>query len=169
MSAGNLLVGALAQAVFVPLARFYAEGRRRAFTTLLLKLLGIGTVLGLGGIFFAWIAGPKLLTIIYRPEYATESRLLVWFMVLAWLGYLGQFMGGAMTSARLFVHQIPLFAMGVLTIAAGSYWLVPRMGLEGAIIAAMAGIVLQLLLSIAVLAYGLMNPLQLRREATTLA
>ncbi len=169
MSAGNLLVGALAQAVFVPLARFYAEGRRRAFTTLLLKLLGIGTVLGLGGIFFAWIAGPKLLTIIYRPEYATESRLLVWFMVLAWLGYLGQFMGGAMTSARLFVHQIPLFAMGVLTIAAGSYWLVPRMGLEGAIIAAMAGIVLQLLLSIAVLAYGLMNVPQLRREATTLA
>lgn len=169
MSAGNLLVSALAQAVFVPLARFYAEGRRRAFTTLLLKLLGIGTVLGLGGIFFAWIAGAKLLTIIYRPEYATESRLLVWFMVLAWMGYLSQFMGGAMTSARLFVHQIPLFAMGVLVIAAGSYWLVPRMGLEGAIIAAMAGILLQLLLSIAVLAYGLMNPLKLRREATTLA
>ena len=169
MSAGNLLVGALAQAVFVPLARFYAEGRRRAFTTLVLKLLGIGTVLGLGGIFFAWIAGPKLLTIIYRPEYATESRLLVWFMVLAWLGYLGQFMGGAMTSARLFVHQIPLFAIGVLTIAAGCYWLVPRMGLQGAIIAAMAGILLQLFLSVAVLAYGLMNPLQLRREATSLA
>jgi O-antigen/teichoic acid export membrane protein len=169
MSAGNLLVSALAQAVFVPLARFYAQGRRRAFTMLLLKLLGIGTVLGLGGIFVAWIAGAKLLAIIYRPEYATESRLLVWFMVLAWMGYLSQFMGGAMTSARLFVHQIPLFAMGVLTISAGSYWLIPRMGLQGAIIATMAGILLQLLASIAVLAYGLMNVPQLRREATTLA
>jgi len=169
MSAGNLLVSALAQAVFVPLARFYAQGRRRAFTMLLLKLLGIGTVLGLGGIFVAWIAGAKLLAIIYRPEYATESRLLVWFMVLAWMGYLSQFMGGAMTSARLFVHQIPLFAMGVLTISAGSYWLIPRMGLQGAIIATMAGILLQLLASIAVLAYGLMNVSQLRREATTLA
>jgi O-antigen/teichoic acid export membrane protein len=169
MSAGNLLVSALAQAVFVPLARFYAEGRRRAFTMLLLKLLGIGTVLGLGGIFVAWIAGAKLLAIIYRPEYATESRLLVWFMVLAWMGYLGQFLGGAMTSARLFVHQIPLFAMGVLTISAGSYWLVPRMGLQGAIIATMAGILLQVLASIAVLSYGLMNVRQLRREATTLA
>jgi O-antigen/teichoic acid export membrane protein len=169
MSAGNLLVSALAQAVFVPLARFYAEGRRRAFTMLLLKLLGIGTILGLGGIFVAWIAGAKLLAIIYRPEYATESRLLVWFMVLAWMGYLSQFLGGAMTSARLFVHQIPLFAMGVLTISAGSYWLVPRMGLQGAIIATMAGVLLQLLASIAVLSYGLMNVPQLRREATTLA
>jgi O-antigen/teichoic acid export membrane protein len=169
MSAGNLVVSALAQAVFVPLARFYAEGRRRAFTMLVLKLLGIGTVLGLGGIFVAWIAGAKLLAIIYRPEYATESRLLVWFMVLAWMGYLSQFLGGAMTSARLFVHQIPLFAMGVLTISAGSYWLVPRMGLQGAIIATMAGVLLQLLASIAVLSYGLMNAPQLRREATTLA
>ena len=33
------------------------------------------------------------MTFIYRPEYATESHLLVWIMVVAWIGYLGQFMG----------------------------------------------------------------------------
>ena len=169
MSAGNLLVGALAQAVFVRLARLYAEGRRRAFIFLLLKLLGIGTLLGGGGIIVAWIAGAKLLAIIYRPEYAAESTLLVWFMVVAWIGYLGQFLGYAMTSARLFVHQIPLFALGVLTITAGSYWLVPRMGLQGAIIASIAGIMIQLLASAAVLGYGLINLPELRKEATSLA
>src|SRR4029077_5289998 len=169
MSAGNLLVSALAQAVFVPLARFYAQGRRRAVTMLLLKLLGIGTVLGLGGIFVAWIAGARLLAIIYRPEYATESRLLVWFMVVAWIGYLGQFLGGAMTSARLFVHQIPLFALGVSIITLGSYWLVPRMGLQGAIVASMAGVLVQLLASVAVLGYGLIHLPEVRREATSLA
>jgi O-antigen/teichoic acid export membrane protein len=169
MSAGNLLVGALAQSVFVRLARLYAEGRRRAFTLLLLKLLGIGTVLGMGGILVAWVAGAKLLAIIYRPEYATESRLLVWFMVVAWVGYLGQFMGYAMTSARLFVHQIPLFAMGVVIIAAGSYWLVPRTGLQGAILASMAGVLAQLFASAAVLGYGLMNLPGVRKEATNLA
>lgn len=169
MSAGNLLVGALAQAVFVRLARFYAEGRRQAFISLLLKLLGIGTILGAGGILVAWIAGAKLLAIIYRPEYAAESRLLVWFMVVAWIGYMGQFMGYAMTSARLFVHQIPLFALGVLIITVGSYWLVPRMGLQGAIVATMAGVLAQLLASAAVLGYGLINLPELRKEATTLA
>jgi O-antigen/teichoic acid export membrane protein len=169
MSAGNLLVSALAQAVFVRLAKLYAEGRRRAFALLLLKLLGIGTVLGVGGILVAWIAGAKLLAIIYRPEYAAESRLLVWFMVVAWVGYLGQFVGCAMTSARLFVHQIPLFAVGVLTITAGSYWLVPRMGLQGAIVASMAGVMVQLLAGAAVLAYGLINLPELGKEATSLA
>jgi O-antigen/teichoic acid export membrane protein len=166
MSAGNLLVTALAQAVFVPLARYYAEGRRRAFTFLLLKLMGIGTVLGAGGILVAWIAGPKLLVLIYRPEYAAESRLLVWFMVVAWIGYLGQFMGGAMTSARLFTQQIPLFALGVLSITVGSYLLVPRMGLQGAIIASIVGLTIQLVASAALLAYSLAN---LREEAIGLA
>jgi O-antigen/teichoic acid export membrane protein len=169
MSAGNLLVSALAQAVFVRLARFYAEGRRRAFTFLLLKLVAIGSVLGVGGILVAWIAGPKLLAMLYRPEYAAESRLLVWFMVVAWMGYLAQFLGTAMTSARLFVHQIPLFALGVLAITVGSYWLVPRMGLQGAIVASMAGILVQLLASVAVLAYGLIRIPAARKEATTLA
>jgi O-antigen/teichoic acid export membrane protein len=169
MSAGNLFVGALAQAVFVRLAKLYAEGRRRAFASLMLKLLCIGTVLGAGGIFVAWIAGAKLLAIIYRPEYATESRLLVWFMLVAWIGYLGQFMGYAMTSARLFVHQIPLFALGVLVIMAGSYWLVPRMGLEGAILATLAGVLIQLLASVGVLAHGLIKIPEIRREAATLA
>ena len=169
MSAGNLLSGALAQAVFVPLARSFAEGRRRAFAMLLLKLFGIGSVMGLGGILVAWLAGAKLLAIIYRPEYAMESRLLVWFMVLAWMGYLGQFVGGAMTSARIFVPQIPLFASGVLIIAAGSYWLVPQMGLRGAIIATMAGILFQLLASMAVLAFSLRTPQQRSTEATTFA
>jgi O-antigen/teichoic acid export membrane protein len=169
MSAGNLLVGALAQAVFVPLARFYAQGRRRAFTFLLLKLLGIGTVLGVGGIVVAWVAGAKLLALIYRPEYAAESRLLVWFMVVAWIGYLGQFLGCGMTSARLFVHQIPLFAVGLSIIGLGSYWLVPRMGLEGAIVASMAGVLFQLLASAAVLGYGLIQLPEMRKEATSLA
>jgi O-antigen/teichoic acid export membrane protein len=169
MSAGNLLVNALAQAVFVRLARLYAEGRRRAFVFLILKLLAIGTVLGVGGILVAWIAGARLLAIIYRPEYATESRLLVWFMVVAWIGYLGQFLGGAMTSARLFVHQIPLFALGVSIITLGSYWLVPRMGLQGAIVASMAGVLVQLLASVAVLGYGLIHLPKVRREATSLA
>jgi O-antigen/teichoic acid export membrane protein len=169
MSAGNLLVSALAQAVFVRLARLYAEGRRRAFAFVLLKLLAVGTVLGMGGIVVAWIAGARLLAIIYRPEYAAEAHLLVWFMVVAWVGYVGQFLGCGMTSARLFVHQIPLFAVGLSIIALGSYWLVPRMGLQGAIIASMAGVIVQLMASAGVLAYGLVNLPELRKEASSLA
>ena len=169
MSAGNLFVGALAQAVFVRLARFYAQGQRRAFAFLLLKLIAIGTALGAGGMLVAWLEGARLMTFIYRPEYAAESHLLVWIMAVAWIGFLGQFTGYAMTSARLFVHQIPLFALGVLVITAGSYWLVPLMGLQGAILASLAGVLIQLLASVGVLAHGLIKIPEIRSEAATLA
>jgi hypothetical protein len=71
-----------------------------------------------------------------------------------------------MTSARLFVQQIPLFALGVLTITVGSYWLVPRLGLRGAIIASIAGLIIQLIVAAAILGYSLMTQ---RKEATSLA
>jgi len=155
MSAGNLLVSALAQAVFVRFARSYADGNRSDFVAVLLKLLGVGTVLGAGGMLVAWVAGPEVLRILYRPEYASHSRLLVWFMLVAWISYLSQFLGTAITAARIFVHQIPLNAAAALAIAAGSYWLVPRMGLTGGVLAILAGVSVQLLGSIGLLLYGL--------------
>jgi O-antigen/teichoic acid export membrane protein len=155
MSAGNLLVGALAQSVFVRFARSYADGDRADFVGVLLKLLGVGTVLGAGGMLVAWIAGPEVLRILYRPEYASHSNLLVWFMLVAWISYLSQFLGTAITAARIFVHQIPLNAAAALAIAAGSYWLVPRMGLTGGVLAILVGVTVQLIGSIGLLLYGL--------------
>ena len=161
MSAGNLFAAALAQAVFVRLARLHAEGRNSEFVLLLLKMAGIGTVLGAGGVLFAWMAGPELLRILYRPEYAYQWHILVWFMVVAWMSYLSQFLGTAMTSARYFVHQIPLFATVVLTITGASYLLVPRLGLTGAVLSNLVGAVVQVLGSILVLAFALRRKPQL--------
>jgi O-antigen/teichoic acid export membrane protein len=118
-------------------------------------MAGIATVLGVGGILFAWIAGPELLTILYRPEYAEHWHVMVWFMVVAWMSYISQFLGTAMTSARYFVHQIPLFATVVLAIAGASYLLVPRLGLTGAVLSNLVGAVVQVLGSILVLAFAL--------------
>ncbi len=161
MSAGNLFAAALAQAVFVRLARLHAEGRNSEFVMLLLKMAGIGTVLGAGGVAFAWIAGPELLRILYRPEYAEHWHVLVWFMVVAWMSYISQFLGTAMTSARYFVHQIPLFATVVLAIAGASYVLVPRLGLTGAVLSNLVGAVVQVFGSILVLTFALRRKPQL--------
>lgn len=155
MSAGNLFAAALAQTVFVRLSRLHAEGRNSEFVMLLLKMAGIGTVLGGGGILFAWIAGPELLRILYRPEYAEQWHVLVWFMVVAWISYISQFLGTAMTSARYFVHQIPLFAIVVLAITGASYLLVPRMGLTGAVLSNLVGAIVQAVGSILVLSFAL--------------
>ena len=52
-NSGSLLIYALGQSAFVPLARYYTKGDLAGFLRLLLQLLGIGLVLGLGGIAFA--------------------------------------------------------------------------------------------------------------------
>jgi O-antigen/teichoic acid export membrane protein len=154
MTAGNLLVFALAQSAFVRFAKSYADGNRADFMTVLFKLLGVGGALGLAGIIVAWIAGPLVLRILYRPEYASHSNLLVWFMFVAFFSYLSQFLGTAITAARIFVGQIPLNAAAAIAIAIGSYFLVPRMGLVGGALAILAGVVAQLIGSIALLAYA---------------
>jgi O-antigen/teichoic acid export membrane protein len=154
MTAGNLLVFALAQSAFVRFAKSYADGNRADFLSVLFKLLGVGTILGAAGMLVAWIAGPEVLRILYRPEYASHSGLLVWFMLVAWISYLSQFLGTAITAARIFVHQIPLNAAAALSIAVGSYFLVPRMGLTGGVLAILAGVVAQLIGSIGLLFFA---------------
>jgi O-antigen/teichoic acid export membrane protein len=154
MTAGNLLVFALAQSAFVRFAKSYADGNRQDFLSVLFKLLGVGTVLGAAGMLAAWIAGPEVLRILYRPEYASHSGLLVWFMLVAWISYLSQFLGTAITAARLFAHQIPLNAAAALSIAVGSYFWVPRLGLTGGVLAILAGVVAQLIGSVGLLLYA---------------
>jgi O-antigen/teichoic acid export membrane protein len=134
-SCGNLVVQALGQSVFVRLAAFYAAGRLADFYRLVWRLLSIDLVLGVGGLAVAVAAGARILTVLYRPEYGRESAVLVWVMGAAALGYLGQSLGCAVTAARYFASQIPLFATVAASAALASYLLVPRYGLKGAALA----------------------------------
>ncbi len=134
-SCGNLVVQALGQSVFVRFAAYYADGRLKQFYGLLLRLCALAFALGIGGLFFAAIAGRELLTILYRPEYGQDSAALVWVMAAAAVSYFGQILGCAVTAARYFVAQIPLFATVTASAAAASWLLIPRYGLQGAAMA----------------------------------
>ena len=155
MSVGNLFAAALAQSTFVRMATQFAAGHLRDFRRLLLRLLGLGTGVGVAGILIAQFAGSQLITIVYGPEYAGTPQLLVGLTVVAWLSYLGQFLGCAMTAARYFRSQIPLFALVVLVIAMGSYWLIPRFALSGAVVALLLGTLTQLAGSVAILLFAM--------------
>jgi O-antigen/teichoic acid export membrane protein len=163
LSSGNLVVAALGQAAFVRLATHYARAEMHEFKLLLLRLLGIGAVLGVGGIVVARLFGAEILSILFRPEYAREADELVWLMVAAAIGYLGQFIGYAMTAARYFSSQIPLFVVVVAASAASSAWLVPRYGLSGAIFALLISMVVQVAGSLIVLYHGI------RRQSISIA
>ena len=139
VSSGNLIVTALGQSAFVPLAKYYAAGDLRRFKLLLAKLLGIVAVLGLGGVAVSMLFGKMLLTLLYRPEYAEHTDLLVAMMIAGGLSYLAGVMGPAVTATRCFGQQLPLLVIAVATTAVASKFLIPSHGLLGA---ARGGVVL---------------------------
>jgi O-antigen/teichoic acid export membrane protein len=72
-------------------------------------------------------------------------------MGAAWLGYLGSVLGYALTAARSFRAQAPLYGATLLAIVVGCMILIPPFGLVGAALAMAAGSVVQLAFGWAIL------------------
>jgi len=130
--AGTIVIGALGESASARLARSYARGERREFLELVGKMSGIAVGLGVAGVILAVVAHRPLLAWLYGPAYADHGEILIWLMVAAGIGYLGSMLGYAVTAARFFRAQMPLFALIVAVSAIGSWWLVPAHGLFGA-------------------------------------
>ena len=65
--------------------------------------------------------------------------------------------------------QRVLFVVVALAITVGSYFLVPGMGLKGAVLATLVGVTVQLIGSIGILLTGFMKNSRARAEAAKLA
>ncbi len=164
MVTGVMVVSALGESASPKLAKYYAEGNKVAFRTLLLKLIGIAALLGGTIVLMAVIAGEQILTLLYKPEYAEQTNLFIWLMLAAGVGYISSFIGYGISAARYFRIQIPLFT-GVVTISAIScLWLLPKMGLLGAAIALLLAAIVQLIISSGVIVYALSR---LKHQANT--
>lgn len=155
MVAGNMVVKALGESASPRLAKYYAAGNSRAFKKLLIQLVGIATVLGGSVIIAAKLAGGQILTLVYQPEYAQYVDLFVWLMVAAGISYIASFLGYAMTAARYFRIQMPLFSVATATSAISCLWLVPTLGLEGAAISSILSAVAQAVMTFGVIIHAL--------------
>ncbi len=155
MIAGGTVVNALGESACPRLAKYYAAGNSRAFSTLLLKLVGIGALLGGAGVLVALVAGQKILTLLYRSEYAEHADLLVWLMVAAALSYVSSFLGYGMTAARYFRIQMPIFALVTTISAAACFWLLPTSGLRGVAVAQILAAIVQAGISFGVIIHTL--------------
>jgi O-antigen/teichoic acid export membrane protein len=143
--AALVFASALGYVSYARLSRMYFEWDIRGFKLLLGKMMLIALSLGVSGFLMSAIIGRPILRILYRPEYAEHVDLLLWLVATAGVSCLATCVGVAMTAASQFRPQIPLF----LTISAVSvttaFLLVPRFGLYGAAIAAMASLIVQVI------------------------
>jgi O-antigen/teichoic acid export membrane protein len=150
---GRLVSGALGQSSSPRLARYYAEGDYRAYSTLLLRLATTGALIGIAGVLAALIAGRWILTILYTPEYAEYTDLFVWVMAATAVGYVVAFLNFGIVAARYFRVQVPLLLGVVVITGLACLLLIPRVGILGAGIAAALGAVSQLVASTCVVLY----------------
>jgi O-antigen/teichoic acid export membrane protein len=147
------MVLALGESASPRLAQQFASRNIRAFQTLLLRLIGLEALFGAGLFLMALLAGPRLLGLVYGPEYAAQSNLFVWLAASSVLG-VWPFLWYGMTAARYFRVQAPLFLVVAIVTAIASAVLIPAYGLVGSAIAVMAGLLTQVVGSVAVLAFA---------------
>ena len=135
MTVGSTVVNALGQSATPYLARHASGGKPKEFLRLTFSLAGWVFALGVAGVLAAAAIGPTILALVYRREFATYAGLLVGVMGAATLGYVGIALGYAITAARAFDAQVPLFCLVAASCGAASWLLVPRFGLRGAVAA----------------------------------
>ena len=128
----NLTVVALGQSVSARLSRLFADAHTRSFETLMQKLVLFSIALGGVATLFSFIAGRRILNLVYGPEYASHVNLLCVLVLDASVMAVGSFLGFGMTAARVFRPQVPIMLMSVITSAVLTLILVPRVGLLGA-------------------------------------
>jgi O-antigen/teichoic acid export membrane protein len=132
MTAGGTISRALNQASSPRLARYFSQGHAAAFWSLFVKTLLMYAALGLGGVALAAVAGRPLLTLLFQPEYAEHSDVLLLVMIALAVAYLAGGVTSAMVCVRCIYPQLPLLLLTTAASLLACYLLVPTGGLRGA-------------------------------------
>jgi O-antigen/teichoic acid export membrane protein len=153
-----LVADSLGHCAIPRLSRLYCAGRLAEYRSLLLRLLAAGGSLGLAGLAVAQLMGVRLLTLIYGREYAAHYRVFLVLILATAIHCVACMLTSAVTSARCFKIQVPLYALVAGSNAlACSRW-VPSAGLAGGAAAMVVAAVVHLALGSAVVAYLLWTP-----------
>ncbi len=142
---GRMVALPFAQVYAPRLGDALAAGRGDEFRALLIRLLGIGLVLGVIGLFVAIGFGSQFLAAVYGPEYAGEQRAFVILMVAAGLGYLSIFLQVGVTAARAIGAQVPVVLLSIVATTVVAVLVVPTRKVEGAAWAMTAGAAVEFL------------------------
>ncbi|MGZ9583868.1 lipopolysaccharide biosynthesis protein [Paenibacillus marinisediminis] len=135
--AGSTVLSAIGQSASPRLAKYYAQGEYRQYFRLLsyMGLLALG--LGVAGICAAMWLGSPLLALLYTPQFAAYSPLLVLLMGYGAVLYMASTTGYGMSAARKFRIQPYLFALTFAVSLISQWLLIPKLGIEGAVYALM--------------------------------
>ena len=152
-----MVASALGGATFARLAKLFFADDLSRYKLLLFKLMVICMAVGLAGLLGCVLFGRSTLTILYKPEYAQHVKLLIWLMGVGAVSCLAPCLGAALTATSQFRLQVPIFVAVTTTSLVASVMLIPQKGLEGAALAALISIIVQLFLTFYAIHWVLRN------------
>jgi O-antigen/teichoic acid export membrane protein len=151
MTVAYLCMEAVGYSAIARLSRYYVSNRRH-YLRLLTKIVTVSLFMGLFAVLIAGFAGRYILTLLYSPEYAEESDVFVWLIVVVAGKMILSMLNHGMNAARYFKVQVPLNLFGLLVATIGCVVLVPPYGMIGAAWAMLAGVAVRILGSLIVIA-----------------
>ncbi len=128
---GTILIAALGQAASPRLARYFIENRR-AFVYLLGRMIAVSIAIGLTAVAAAYWLGRPILTFCFSAEFAAHQTEFVWVMLAGALMYVWSFLETALTAARKFRVQVPIYGTATVAALIAGWLLIPRYSLLGA-------------------------------------
>ena len=150
---GNTFMGALGQAASPRLSKLYAEGNKKQFSILTLKMTVIGSFVGLIGLIVSILFGSELLTLIYGKEYAEYTNVFIVLMIAGTILYTGSFIGYSVTAARFFKIQPVIGMIWLIASLVSSIIFIPEYGLIGAAYVIVFTSIIQLITKVLVILY----------------
>ena len=153
-----LVADSLGHCAIPRMSRLYTAGRLVEFRSLLLKLVAAGGGLGLAGLAVARVMGVRLLTLLYGHEYAAHYQIFLVLILATAIHCVACMLTSAVTSARCFRIQVPLYALVVGSNAIACARWVPTAGLAGGAAAMAVAAVVHLVLGAAVVGWLLRAP-----------
>jgi O-antigen/teichoic acid export membrane protein len=153
-----LVADSLGHSAIPRLSRLYAGGRLVEFRSLLLRMVAAGGGLGLAGLAVARFMGVPLLTLLYGREYAAHYRIFLVLILATAIHCVASMLTSAVTSARCFRVQVPLYALVVGSNALACARWVPAAGLAGGAAAMAVAAAVHLVLGAAVVGWLLRAP-----------
>ena len=160
-TAGMTLITAIGNSLTPRLAREFGSGDYRAFKRLLVGFVAVAAAIGGSSVVLALAAGEGLLLIAYGPVYAAAANVFVGVMVFGAVSYMASAVGFALSAARCFRAQAPLFVGVTVTVLVASAVWIPRSGMWGGTAALTLGALVQLCGGAAVLSRTLRKPMVL--------
>ncbi len=132
ITAARIVVNALSQTASPRLARLLHARDRSGFDKLQRMLIGLGLAIGVTGAIGAWLLGETVLSLVYSPEYAEYSVLLVWLIAANSFTFANAFLAAGLTAMRSFGPMLAINVFSIILTTTLLAVLIPKFGLIGA-------------------------------------